>query len=89
LRLPWKHDPLACTIVFFNEVLGEPAAAVEPGKCSLDDPAFGQNFETFGLVGAFDDIDLELRQHMGEGFLKFDLRMVVLSASTFSLLWLK
>ena len=31
-------------------VLGKPAASAKPGKCSLDDPAFGQNDETTGLI---------------------------------------
>ena len=35
-----------------------------------DDPAFGQDFETFGLIGASDDFDVELRERFGEGFLK-------------------
>jgi hypothetical protein len=58
-----------CTREIF-EVLGEPAAAVEPGKCPFDDPAFGQDFEALGLIGALDDFDVDLRQHLGEGFLK-------------------
>jgi hypothetical protein len=52
------------------KILGEPAASVEPGEGPLDDPAFGQDFETLGLIGALDDFHLELRQHFGEGLLK-------------------
>ena len=52
------------------KVLCEAAAAAKPGECSLDDPAFGQDFETFGLIGALDDFDVELRERFGEGFLK-------------------
>ena len=52
------------------QVLGELAAAVKPGECSLDDPAFGQDFETLGLIGALDDFDVKLRQHFGKGLLK-------------------
>ena len=52
------------------EVLGESAAMVEPGECPLDDPAFGQAFEAFGLIGTFDDFNLALRRHLGKGLLK-------------------
>ena len=52
------------------KILGESAASVEPGECPLDDPAFGQDFETLGLIGALDDFHLDLRQHFGEGLLK-------------------
>ena len=38
-------------------VLGEPAAAVEPGDGALDDPAFGFDDEALGVIGAFDDLD--------------------------------
>jgi len=52
------------------KILGESAASVEPGEGPLDDPAFGKNFETLGLIGALDDFDVELRQRVSEGFLK-------------------
>lgn len=40
-------------------VLGKTTAAVEPGNRSLDDPAFRQNREALGLIGALDDLDPE------------------------------
>lgn len=39
-------------------VLGEAAAAAEPCEGTFDDPALGQNLETDGLIGAFDDFQL-------------------------------
>ena len=49
------------------KVLCEAAAAAKPGECSLDDPAFGQDFETFGLIGALDDFDVELTGALWRG----------------------
>ena len=51
-------------------VLGETAAAVEPGEGSFDDPTAWQNLEAFGCIGAFDDFDLELRQDFRQRCLK-------------------
>ena len=45
-------------------ILCQPAAAVEPCDGALDDPAFGQHEEALGLIGAFDDLDLELGQRL-------------------------
>ena len=39
-------------------VLGEAAAAVEPGQGALDDPAARQQHKAFRLVGALDDFNL-------------------------------
>ena len=39
------------------EILGEAAAAAEPGEGTLDDPASGQHFEPLGAIGALDDLD--------------------------------
>ena len=39
-------------------VLGEATAAAEPCEGAFDDPALGQNLETDGLIGAFDDFQL-------------------------------
>jgi len=46
-------------------VLGQPAAAIEPGDGAFDDPALGQHNEALGLIRAFDDFDVEL----GDGLL--------------------
>ncbi len=56
--------------VRFSKPLASSAASVEPGEGPLDDPTFGQDFETLGLIGAFDDFDVKLRQHLGEGLLE-------------------
>ena len=40
-------------------VLGEATAAIEPSEGSFHDPPPGQHLEALGLVGAFDDLDLD------------------------------
>src|SRR5271166_2370751 len=67
---PQVSQSLSTKFMEVFKVLCEAAAAAKPGECSLDDPAFGQDFETFGLIGALDDFDVELRERFGEGFLK-------------------
>jgi hypothetical protein len=42
-----------------------PAAAIEPRESALDNPTPRQKRKPFGLVGAFDDFDLEVRQDFG------------------------
>lgn len=37
--------------------LGKPAASVDPCEGALNDPTPGQDFETFGGIGPFDDFD--------------------------------
>ena len=44
------------------EVLGQPSAATEPRKGSFDDPSARQHFETFGRIGALDDLGVDKRQ---------------------------
>lgn len=39
------------------EVLGESSTAVDPGECSLDDPATGHDDKAVRVGGAFDDFD--------------------------------
>jgi len=48
-------------------ILGKPAAAIEPGNGTLDDPALGQHHEAFGLIGAPDDFSFEARQDFRQG----------------------
>ena len=47
-------------------ILGEAAAAVEPGDRAFDDPALGQLHEPLGLRGSFDDFGFESGQDVGE-----------------------
>ena len=42
-------------------VLGEPTTAVEPGDCTLDDPALWQNDKAFGLIATPDDFGYQVR----------------------------
>ena len=37
--------------------------ASDPGQCSFDDPAFGQDDEAVGLIGALDDLDIHTLQN--------------------------
>ena len=49
---------------FVFPIFGEPAAAIEPAYGSFDNPAFGQNDKTFGLITTADDLNLELRHDL-------------------------
>jgi hypothetical protein len=51
------------------EVLGEAPAAADPGETGLDDPAFGERPEAFGVIAALDDLDLPRAEsaHGGAG----------------------
>src|SRR6516225_9651435 len=40
-------------------ILGQSAAAAEPGEGAFDDPAFWQSDEPFGLVRSLDDLDVD------------------------------
>ena len=60
-----EFNEIQCGSGAVFEVLCKPATTAQPSECPLDDPAFGQNFEARGLIGAFDDFDLEFRQYLG------------------------
>ena len=47
-------------------VLGEAAAAVEPGNGAFDDPALGQLHEPLGLIGSLDDFGFKTGTDLGE-----------------------
>jgi len=51
------EEPGGCWSDGVLEILGQAAISIEPGQGSLDDPATRYDFETLGLVGAFDDFD--------------------------------
>jgi hypothetical protein len=45
---------------------GEPSAAIEPGDCALDDPAFGYDFEADCTLGPLDDFNVKVRENFCE-----------------------
>jgi hypothetical protein len=49
---------------FIFPIFGKPAAATEPAWGAFDNPAFGQNDKTFGLITTADDLNLELRHDL-------------------------
>src|SRR6202045_3452865 len=52
------------------EILGQAATAIEPREGALDNPASRQKLKPFGVIGAFDDFDFEVRQKFGRSLLK-------------------
>ena len=57
------------------EVLGEPAAAAEPGEGAFDNPTLGQYSKALRLIGALNDLYLEPRPNFGQRF--FELRSLI------------
>ena len=53
-----------CVTVEVFPVFGEAATATKPGKGALDNPAFGQRDEAFGLIAAADDFGGEVRHDL-------------------------
>ena len=51
-------------------ILGQPAASVEPGDGSLDDPALRDDYEPLGRIGALDDLDLDLVADLPQSLLE-------------------
>ena len=43
-------------------ILGQPAATVQPSDRALDDPSYGQQYKTLGVVRTFDDFNLDMRK---------------------------
>jgi hypothetical protein len=54
-----------CVVVAVLPVLGETAAAIEPGDGAFDNPAFGFDDKAFGVVRAFDDLDDHAAHRVG------------------------
>ena len=54
-----------------SQFFGQATAAVEPRDGALDDPAFGQDHKSAGLIGTFDDFNVEMRQNFCKRFRKF------------------
>ncbi len=51
-------------------VLGQSAAAVEPGDGAFDDPTPGLDDEAFDPIGSLDDLGLDMGQDAGQGAAK-------------------
>jgi len=54
-----------CVVVAVFPILGEPAAAVEPGDGALDDPSLGFDDKAFDVIGAVDDLDHQAAHRAG------------------------
>jgi hypothetical protein len=52
-------------------VLGQPAASAEPSEGSFNNPAFGQDHESLGVIGTLDDFSFQMRQHAGQSLVEF------------------
>src|SRR3979490_647006 len=59
-----------CVLGEIFEILGQAATAIEPREGALDNPASRQKLKPFGVIGAFDDFDFEVRQKFGRSLLK-------------------
>ena len=53
------------------EIACQTAIAADPRERAFDDPAFGQDDESFGLVGSLDDLDVDPAQDSRHGLLEF------------------
>jgi hypothetical protein len=47
-------------------ILGQSAAPIEPGQRALDHPSFGQDDEALDLIGALDDLDVDLSHDLAD-----------------------
>src|ERR1019366_4474114 len=54
----------------FSPVLGESATAPEPADGAFDNPPFGQNEESFGLIAPADDLNGEARHGVRQSVMK-------------------
>jgi hypothetical protein len=52
------------------EVFGQAAATIKPREGAFDNPTSRQKLKPFGLIRAFDDFDLKVRQDFGRSLLK-------------------
>jgi len=55
-----------CIAVEILKIFGKAPAAIEPGNCALDDPAFWEDHEPFGMIRAFDDFGFEAGEDLGK-----------------------
>src|SRR5215472_376526 len=55
-----------CIAVEILKIFGKAPAAIEPGNCALDDPAFWEDHEPFGMIRAFDDFYFEAGEDLGK-----------------------
>ncbi len=43
-------------------ILGQPAATIEPGDCSFDDPSYRQQHKSLRVIRTFDDFNFNMRE---------------------------
>src|SRR6516164_3381799 len=55
-----------CIAVEILKIFGKAPAAIEPDNCALDDPAFWEDHEPFGIIRAFDDFCFEAGEDLGK-----------------------
>src|SRR5215467_11662941 len=55
-----------CIAVEILKIFGKAPAAIEPSNCALDDPAFWEDHEPFGMIRAFDDFCFEAGEDLGK-----------------------
>jgi len=55
-----------CVMIAAFPVLGEAAAAIEPGDGAFDNPSLWLNNKALGIIRAFDDLDHEAARRLGQ-----------------------
>ena len=55
-----------CIAVEVLKIFGKAPAAIEPGDCALDYPAFWEDHEPFGMIRTFDDFCFEAGEDLGK-----------------------
>ncbi len=61
-----EFQECACVAVEIFPVLCQASATVEPGNRTFDDPALGQLYKPFRLIGSFDNFGFEIRPYFSE-----------------------
>ena len=61
-----KSEEGQCIAVEILKIFGKAPAAIEPGNCALDYPAFWEDHEPFGMIRTFDDFCFEAGKDLGK-----------------------